>query len=61
MSLVPRSRVVLVLALLLVGCGRTQPVRYSTDGGDEVVRAPDGGLLCVEGELALGEPSATPG
>ncbi len=41
----------------LFGCGRTEPVRYSFDGGDEdedfAARKPDGGVDCIDGELAL--------
>lgn len=58
MSISPRRRAVsfqLLSVLLLLACGRTQPVHYSTDGGDELLpaRLPDGGLACVDGTLAL--------
>lgn len=47
----------LVFVCALLACGRTQPVHYSTDGGDDdqdfAARKPDGGVDCVDGELAL--------
>lgn len=40
-----------------LACGRTEPVRYSSDGGDDeedfAARKPDGGVDCIDGELAL--------
>ncbi|MFZ5440847.1 MAG: vWA domain-containing protein [Myxococcota bacterium] len=48
------SLLALVGAVGLFACGRTAPVRYSTDGGDEVAeRLPDGGVACVDGALSL--------
>lgn len=45
-----------LLLLVCLGCGRTQPVRHSTDGGDFddwAARGEDGGVACVDGRLSL--------
>lgn len=48
------SPLALVAVLACLGCGRTRPVHYSGDGGDDWAhRKEDGGVACVEGELAL--------
>ena len=52
----PRWR--LLLALLAgVGCGRTQPVHYSTDAGNldinGIARLDDGGVACIDGTSPL--------
>ncbi|MDP2273992.1 MAG: vWA domain-containing protein [Archangium sp.] len=47
----------LMFSFALFACGRTEPVRYSFDGGNEdgdfAARKPDGGVDCIDGELAL--------
>lgn len=43
----------LIAMVLLLACGRTEPVRYSSDGG-ELLRSEDGGLLpCIDGRVSL--------
>ena len=45
----------LLLVVVLLSCGRTEPVHYSTDGGGEFVQArlPDGGVACEDGTMNL--------
>lgn len=43
-----------LLLSLLLSCGRTELVHYSTDGGEDwAARLPDGGVACVDGQLSL--------
>jgi hypothetical protein len=42
------------VVFVLLSCGRTEPLRYSSDGGGESrPRGADGGLLCVDGSISL--------
>src|SRR5690242_7532494 len=55
-----RTRGLPLLLLAFLACGRTEPVDYSFDAGDQeehaaapLPRKPDGGVACIDGESEL--------